>query len=240
MIVSIHQPHYLPWLGLLDKMAQSDVFIVLDDVQLTDQSPMLRNKLMDKDGAEIYLTVDTFKKHYHDKKTREIEVNNAKKWQKRHERFFLFDYKKHPYFEEVWPFLAPLYQKEYTHLINVELDAMAALRALLDIQTPLVLQSALPYDQSLRRNALLIDLLKHTQASCYLSGRGARAYMDPAQFRQEGIDVFYQCFTYPQYPQRNAKEGFLPNLSSVDLLMNCGIDASRRIFRENMQPPDPA
>ena len=34
MIVSIHQPNYLPWLGFFNKIKQSDLFILFDDVQI--------------------------------------------------------------------------------------------------------------------------------------------------------------------------------------------------------------
>ena len=27
MILAAHQPHYLPWLGYLDKMARADLFV---------------------------------------------------------------------------------------------------------------------------------------------------------------------------------------------------------------------
>ena len=33
MIVAIHQPNYLPWLGYFYKMVKADIFVLLDNVQ---------------------------------------------------------------------------------------------------------------------------------------------------------------------------------------------------------------
>ncbi|HEY3277770.1 MAG TPA: WbqC family protein, partial [Syntrophorhabdaceae bacterium] len=61
MILSIHQPSYFPWLGLLDKIAKSDVYMVMDEVQLTDAAYQHRNIFLTADGKIKYLTIP-FKK----------------------------------------------------------------------------------------------------------------------------------------------------------------------------------
>ena len=45
MLVGIHQLHYLPWLRYFDKIARSDVFIVLDDIQFNKSGWQNRNKI---------------------------------------------------------------------------------------------------------------------------------------------------------------------------------------------------
>jgi hypothetical protein len=67
-------------------------------------------------------------------------------------------------------------------------------------------------------------------ATHYLSGNGARDYMQPEKFAQAGIQVVWQQFSHPVYPQQFG--AFVPYLSSLDVLFNCGITASRQILRE--------
>lgn len=62
MKTAIHQPHYFPWLGYMDKMAKTDQFIILDEVQLTDRSPMVRNKFLTFCGREETLSLSIQKK----------------------------------------------------------------------------------------------------------------------------------------------------------------------------------
>ena len=60
--VAMHQPHYFPWLGYLDKMAKADEFVVLDEVQFTDGSPMSRNRFLQVDGEAKLLSLSVEKK----------------------------------------------------------------------------------------------------------------------------------------------------------------------------------
>jgi len=55
MIVAIHQPQYLPWLGYLDKIERCDTFVFLDNVQFKKNEWQNRNKI--KTG--IYVQVAT-------------------------------------------------------------------------------------------------------------------------------------------------------------------------------------
>ena len=45
MIVAAHQPHYMPWLGYLDKMAKADLFVVMDDLQYEAQNFQNRQRV---------------------------------------------------------------------------------------------------------------------------------------------------------------------------------------------------
>jgi hypothetical protein len=67
------------------------------------------------------------------------------------------------------------------------------------------------------------------QADRYLSGVGARAYFEPEPFAAAGIEVLWQNFKHPIYPQLYGE--FIPGLSSIDLLFNCGIAKSREVLR---------
>ena len=67
----------------------------------------------------------------------------------------------------------------------------------------------------------------------YLSGVGARDYYEPELYEKAGIEVIWQEFEHPVYPQQY--DGFIPYLSSIDLLFNCGIEKSRKILKDSLQ-----
>jgi hypothetical protein len=215
-------------------MAKADKFIVLDDVQLTARSPMHRNKFIDRSGGEALLSVDLYKKNYLEKKTRDIKLNYEGKWNKKHERFLFFNYNKHPYFDEIWPSIEKVFQRIYDYLLDMEMDIITIMRSFLDIHTPIIMQSGLPYDIEAKNNDLMLGLCKCAGATVYLSGKGAKSYMNDDSFNDAGIQVLYQEFSYPEYKQMNSPGLFVPNLSALDLLFNCGIEKSRKIFRNNI------
>ena len=64
MMVSIHQPSYFPWLGLLDKIEKSNTFVILDTVQFNDNAFQSRNIFLNHNGAVQYLTIPVQKKNY--------------------------------------------------------------------------------------------------------------------------------------------------------------------------------
>ncbi len=234
MILAIHQPHYFPWLGYLNKMAKVDTFILMDEVQLTDKSNMFRNQFLSKSGSARFLTVCFQKKGYMEKPFREVSLNPQVDWQTDHKRFLMDNYRKAPYFKEIWEQISPVFEKDYSFLCEVAIDSLILVKNLFEIPTKLILQSDLEYDRSLHRNALVLALCKAAGADYYLSGNGARKYMDLAPYDEQGIKVQYQTFTYPAYPQQGAPE-FVPNLSSLDILFQLGIDGAKEVFWSDLQ-----
>ena len=232
MIAAIHQHHYFPWLGYMDKMARSDVFLLLDRVQLTDNSYMFRHQLLDKNGEKKFITIPFQKKGYMDRPYNELELNAAVDWQTRQKNFIQDNYRRHPFYQEIWREIEPVFTGRFDCLWEVTDASIRIMRRLLDVKTPLVYQSQLEEAPG-KKSEFLIGLLHQLGAERYPSGAGARKYMDMDMFAAAGISVEYQDFKLPIYPQKNTGE-FVGGISGLDILFNCGVEETRRIFWENV------
>lgn len=235
--VAIHQPHYFPWLGYLDKMAKVDEFIVLDEVQLTDGSPMLRNSFLQLNGESKLLSLSVSKDGYLDKQMKDIKLVNWDKVRKKHKGFLECNYKKTPGFDDVMEQVLPIFEDDYRTVFDVDIATMKVLRSLYSITTPIVLQSDIGYTVDGQKSDLVLELCKREKADVYLSGRGAKSYMKNADFEENGIKVLYQCFSYPFYPQYRQKT-FVANLCALDLMFQQGIERGREVFYENIERED--
>lgn len=244
MNVAIHQPHYFPWLGYLDKMAKVDKFIIMDMVQLENRSYMCRNRILDRSGNILLLTVPCLKKGYREKPYKDIEINAQIKWQKQHRQEILSTFKYSPYLNEIMYELEPLFKREYKFLLDVTVDSIQILRKIFDINTEILFQSALPcytpktYEYQTKEEKRSQDVLSICQAvgaTQYLTGTGASlTFLNINQFEHQGIKVALQNYECPVYEQRFSHE-FIPNLSALDLLLNMGIEQSKKIFWKNIQ-----
>lgn len=233
MIVSIHQPSYFPWFGLLDKIAKSELYVMMDEVQLSDRAYQHRNLFLKKDGKEKILTIGLHKKDYRDKRMCELSINRDVDWQKQHKCFIVENYRKSKYFEEIWERIQYIYEKEYHILTAILEDSMKVSFNMLDINIETIKQSELNYNRDMKKSDLILELCLATKADVYLSGQGAKEYMNIDDFRAKGIDVVFQKFSHPIYTQNKSYE-FVSGLSILDCLFHNGINETRRIFWENV------
>ncbi len=235
MIVSIHQPSYFPWLGWLHKVVQSDVFILMNDVQLSDSAYQHRNIFLTKDGQEKYLNIAIKKKKYKDVFLKDIELLPTVKWQLEHQKFLQHNYGKHPFYQEVIAYIEPIYSKEYNTLGDVLKDVTESVWQMFDISTKLIYQDKLSYDRDAKKGKLVIDLVKAVGGDTYLSGQGAKVYTDEDDFTENKIKLLYQQFAHPKYAQLNTgnnHETFKPGISCLDLLFNIGIEKAKHKLYE--------
>lgn len=228
---AIHQPHYFPWLGYLNKMACVDKFIILDEVQIEKGSNMYRNKLCTLNGQEKYITVAYEKKNCLELPFCQIKLDHSTDWQGRQANFIINNYQKTPFYNEIWPKINYIFEKEYEFLSEVVVETVLLERELFDIQTEIIFQSEIQYEKDLRKNDLLISLCKSIGADYYLSGNGAKKYMDVEVFTKNSIEVDFQQFTFPHYKQAF---DFVPNLSALDVLFNCGLVGAKIVFAETV------
>jgi len=224
MIVGIHQPNYIPWYGFFHKMLSSDVFVILDDVLCSNKEER-RNVIKGSNGM-ISLAIPIINKKA---KINEIVMNNQLNWKHRHIFTLQGCYQKTKYWEDLSPSFIDIYQHSGTKLVDLNLAFIEFIREYLDIRTPIIRSSEMSgvYGE---KNTKLISICKSLGAHIYLSGLGAKSYMNEEDFRENNIKVVYQHFNHPVYPQRWGS--FINNLSIVDLLFNCGPNAKEYVERQ--------
>jgi hypothetical protein len=225
MIVAIHQPHYLPWLRYIDKIARSDVFVVLDDAQYTKAGWQNRNKIKCAAGSRceggwMYLTVPVLAGPF-DRRINEVQVGRDQRWRTRHWGALQTNYARTPFFTRYAPVLAPIYQREWTALHELTVSMLRVFLDLLGVRTPLVRSSELGVPGSATERTIAI--CERLGATTYLTGDYAAAnHLDTAAFADRGITVQLQEWECAPYRQENPEAGFMPDLAVVDLLFNEG------------------
>ena len=217
MKVAIHQPHYLPWLGYLAKGAAADVFVFLDTVQYEKNGWQNRNRIKTRDGAS-WLTVPVHAPL--GTPIGGVTVDRRQPWQRRHLRAIEHAYAEAPSLPRFHEDLTGLYAKEWDALAPLALATARWLARAVGIQTPTRLASQLPGVDTPDPTDRLVALCRAVGGDTYLAGQDGPTYMDLSRFEKAGISVRLQSYTHPSYPQRHGP--FIPNLSTLDLLLNTG------------------
>ncbi len=236
MIVAAHQPHYLPWLGYIDKLAKADLFVVMDDLQFESQNFQNRQRVKLAQGT-TWLTVPLAHGAHTDRiLDKRIDCNGSprQRWQHRHWHTLRTHYGPAPYFAMYAGELAEVYTHPWTTLVDLDLHMLALARRWLGIRTPIVRSSELGLGGT--KTDRLIDLCKKLGARAYLSGSGGSThYLDAERMGRSGIGVIWQEFVHPVYPQRYPRRGFTSHLGFIDLVLNCG-PASRDVLFDASHP----
>jgi hypothetical protein len=225
--VVIHQPDFIPYIGFFHRLLRADLFVILDDVQFvhSNQGWTHRDRIKTPQGGQ-WVTINV-KKARRDTSINQIELSQDTDWKVKNLNLIRQNYRHALYFAEIYPYLERLYAYECTRLLDFNLKSIELLMDLLGIDVPTLFASTLGTKGN--KNELMVDILSKVSATHYLSGVGAKAYFDAEPFRVAGIEVIWQDFSHPHYPQLHGK--FIPYLSSIDLLFNCGIERSREILR---------
>jgi hypothetical protein len=236
MIVAAHQPHFLPWLGYLDKLAKADLFVVMDDLQYEAQNFQNRQRMKLADGP-AWLTVPLERGGQSElicDKRIDNTGNPKQHWQHRIWRTLELAYGKAPAFAEFAPALRDAFEQPWTSLIELDMFMLDLARTWLGIRVPIVRSSSLGLQG--HKTDRLIDLCTKVGARCYLSGGGgSQSYLDVERMGRSGIGVIWQHFDHPVYPQRYPQRGFVSHLGFLDLVFNCG-EAARDVLFDASHP----
>lgn len=226
--VVIHQPDFLPYLGFFHRLLHADLFIALDNVQYVDSTGSSwtnRDKIKTPQGVR-WLTISVRKAPL-GTIINQVQLSRDVDWRTRNLNLIVQNYRLAPFFTEVFPHIEKLYAFDGERLVDFTMQSIDLLMSLFDISVPVRLASELGVTG--KKNELLVNILRKVGATRYLSGVGARAYTEPRIFEESGIELAWQEFKHPIYPQLHGP--FMPSLSSIDLLFNCGIEQSRSILR---------
>lgn len=232
MIVTIHQPSYLPWIPFVEKGLRSDVYVILDDVQFEKNSAQNRNRIKTSQG-ELWLTVPVSRSLH--TSILDVQISPTPKgWNVKHRQSIEQNYRKAPFFQRVADILFPLLESPGSRLVDLNLAVDKAFLAMAGFEGRIVRSSEMKIEGV--SSERIVNICRELGADTYLSGIGGYDYLDLAAFEKAQIQVLFQQYQHGEYPQRFPKVGFLPRLSALDLFMNAGTgsDASEKILANSL------
>lgn len=215
LVLTAHQPAYLPWLGLLSKIASADLFCIFDVCPMEDSGFENRQKIKTQSGP-LWLTVPV--RRSRGVPLKDVEIANDQPWQRKHWRSIEMAYQRAPYFETYAPSLKNLLCQRWHRLAWLNRTLLLYFMARFGIKTPVV--QASDYDFQGTKSDLVLDMCLKLGATKYIFGAMGRDYADVAAFERAGIEVEFQDFAHPTYPQLHG--AFVPNMGCLDLLFNVG------------------
>jgi hypothetical protein len=219
--VAIHQPNFFPWLGYFDKIARSDLFVFLDDVQYQKTGGTWSNRvklLINSEGRWVTAPID---RSYHGTRTiNEITFSEKEEWRWKILKTIQAAYRRAPHFSEVWEVIEPLVCNPVETLAEFNVHAITGLTAAIGLDTSRFVRSSCIPTGSVATQRL-IELTRSVGGDSYLCGGGSSGYQEDLAFADAGLNLLYQGFSPVPYQQQGAKD-FVPGLSIIDAAMNVG------------------
>ena len=222
-----------PFLGRFDKIARSDVFVSLDDVQYVKNEFKNRNRLFvnsvkSPQRTDVNWITLPVRAEKMEQTIRETRVAQVPQTFRKHLATLQQAYGRAPAFAEVWPAVEQVYRKferEDLSLADINEAMERAVIELLEIKTEWFGATSQITTKSSEPTQRLIDICRHVGADTYLAGAGGQSYMNVEEFARQGITLIWQEWHPAPYPQVHSPGQFVPYLSCLDLLFNCGREA---------------
>jgi hypothetical protein len=219
MKVGIIQSNFLPWRGYFDFIREVDLFIFHDDLQYTKGDWRNRNKIKTPRGLE-WITVPV---NYNttSQLIEETAIDYSTRWVQKMLNRIREAYRQAPHFEPYFTQLSDLLLEPAATISELNLRLIHWVCKHLKIDTPV--KFSREFHPQGTKTERLVGILKQVDATVYLSGYAAQAYLIPELLENEGIRLEYKKYNYPEYPQLFPP--FEPYVSVIDLLFMTGEDA---------------
>jgi hypothetical protein len=234
-IVAIHQPNLFPWLGFFSKILKSDTFVFLNHVVNNPRTALYTKRVqIILNGEEHWLTLplknvkgETFIP------INTMEIDNPVLIASKHLKTIELNYKKAPFFSETFEYILPFYEHKSPLISERNIDFILAICKRLEIQKEFLISSDLNCTN--HSTEMLIEILKKTKGTTYLSGDGAEGYQEEALYNANDIYLEFSNYQHPTYPQSNTSN-FKKGLSIIDVLMNIGFEETKNLLLLSLQP----
>ena len=218
MILSVHQPNYLPDSGFFKKIALCDTFIFLDDVQYEKNGYTNRNKIrVNNEQGWEWLTVPVHA--HHDTLVRDVKIDYSSNWVKQHLGKIDEYYNSAKNFQKVFPLIETHYECRFIDLMTLNVNLIMEFCRLLNLNPKMSFSSN--FDIETKGSDRILDLCRLFNCDVYLSGGGGRKYLKMEDFANNDIDMVF--IGEEHKPYRQVFEPFISGLSELDFIMNGAI-----------------
>lgn len=219
-MVAAVQSNYLPWKGYFDLIHDVDLFVFYDDNQYTPRDWRNRNRIKTANGT-IWISVpvgDDRNRLIHD-----VAIPDPA-WQAKHRQQLQQSYGKCPHFSRYQGWLDHVFLETRWENLSVLNQALIRHVAAEFLGIGTMFADSRSFNAQGQKLDKMVDLVRRTGASGYLSGPAAKDYIVPERFAEAGIALHWKDYSgYPEYPQRHPP--YEHGVSVLDLLFNTGSDA---------------
>jgi len=229
--VVIQQPMLFPWVGMIEHIAMADVYIHRDDVPFSKSWRTHRIQIKTAKGAE-WMTIP-IAHHCFEQPIVKLEAS-SQDWRTKHVRVLENAYAKAPYKREMLQIVRDVYEREDKPLVETISASVETLIDYFGLRDQLTVMKATEMQFAGDRSQQLVEMVQAVNGDVYLTGHGARNYIDHELFESNGIDVRYVEYSLSEYPQLHGN--FEPYISALDLIANTGPDARNHHLKPRAIP----
>jgi hypothetical protein len=226
MIVATNQPYFCPFPGFFYKLGMCDVLVILDQVQFPRGTTWISRNRFKNDQGTMWITVPVWKKGLGLQVINEVRICHEGRWRKKHLESLRSAYTHAPHFFDHLELLEEVFSIRHDRILDLNLKIVEYLREILRIETKIILMSQLKVES--RGSQLLVEICKALGGDHFLAQSAAGKYLDEELFNAAGVKIDYLKYPSVIYPQLWGD--FIPNLSTFDLIFNCGPKAREIIF----------
>jgi len=224
MKLAVMQPYLFPYIGYFQLIFESDLFLIYDDVTFIKQGYINRNRILSPNGPTRFTVPVPGASS--NKLISDLEFSdNTTKVLKTIEQ----SYSKAPFFTHIFPLIHDTLKYRDRSISSVCLQSYQTILSYLNIERSFNKTSELDYNRSLSAQNRLISLCHHFDASCYINTTGGINLYSKEDFIQKGITLNFISPLPIKYKQ--GVSNFTPNLSIIDILMNCPKEDVIKIIR---------
>jgi len=228
--VVILQPMYFPWRGVFEQIKLTDVFVYYDDVQFPTGRTFINRVQIKTPNGFIWMNIPIVKKERTYLKINEMKVNELISWREYHKKKFIYNYSRAPYYEDALALLEEVLSLPNNNLAEITINSLKVCCKFLGFRKTFIKSSTLGIDG--KGTERLVRITKYLNGDIYITGHGAKNYLDYDLFESSDIKVEFMNYKNISYPQLWGD--FNPYVSILDLISNTGRDASKYINSESL------
>jgi hypothetical protein len=216
--IVISQPMFFPWVGLFEELRLADVYVHYDDVQFSKGSFTNRVQVKTPQGSK-WLTVP-LKNLTLGQLIKDVTLQDAQDWRQSHLSLLSQAYSGAPYLTDMLALISRVYERPITNLSELVIGSMEEICNYFDLDANRTFLKSSQLGISGKGSQRVLDIVKHLGGDVYVTGHGARNYLEHELFEHHGVSVQYMRYERAPYPQLHG--AFDPHVTILDLIANTG------------------
>ena len=229
MKVVVSQSMYFPWVGLLEQINLADIFVHYDDVQHTKG---FYNRVQVKTEHGIRWITIPLRDRHQGQRIDEVRVDDRVDWRRQHYDILRQAYSKAPFCNEMLAIVDSVFVKNVETLADISRASVMALSDHFGLSKSTQFMSSSNLQPDARGSHRIHGICVALDANTYITGHGARNYLDHDMFERSAIRVEYMNYRKVAYPQMHGE--FTPYVTALDLVANCGQEGAKVICSDTV------